>query len=289
MSWLLLSILCSTLIFVVFKLFRSFSVNNLSAIVVNYAVAYLAGSFFGQEAYQAPYEIFERSWWPSVLLLGLLFISLFQLMAWVSQTLGVAAVSVAVKMSVIVPVGFSIWYFNESLNIPKGLGLILAIAAVFLATYKPKKVKSEWRLLFGPLLLFLGSGFLDAFINYNEETLVESSELSFFASAIFGTAGLIGLIWVAFQKDGYRQLLKGRNLLGGLALGLPNYGSIYFLLRALDQPELASSNLFAFNNVGIVALSTLIGSFVFKEQLSLFNKWGLALAIVSMFLIFYTL
>lgn len=289
MTWLLLSILCSTLIFVVFKLFRRFAVDNLSAIVVNYLVAYAAGSFLSQADYHWPAEIFTRLWWPSVLLLGLLFITLFQLMAWVSQTLGVAAVSVAVKMSVIVPVGFSIWYFSESMDLIKTLGLILALAAVFLATYKPQRVRSEWRLLLGPLLLFLGSGFLDAFINYNEEELVSSAELSFFATAIFGTAGLIGLIWLAAVKGGYRKLTHGRNILGGLALGLPNYGSIYFLLQALNQPELPSSNLFAFNNVGIVALSTLIGSFVFKEHLSLFNKWGLGLAMVSMFLIFYTL
>jgi len=287
MIWLLLSIVCSTLIFVVFKLIGKYQVNNLQAILVNYIVAFSVGQAvngFNPNLLDIPH----KPWFWSIVLLGFLFITLFQLMAWVSQTFGVASVSVAVKMSVIIPVSFGIWYFNEALTFLKITGFILALLAVFLATYKPQRVKGDLKMLALPILLFVGSGFLDAFINYNEATLVPESEHALFASAIFGVAGLFGVLFVLYRRFTNHQSFQLKSVVGGLALGIPNYGSIYFLLLALNEPQLPSSNLFALNNVGIVALSALIGTLAFAEKLNTFNKWGLGLALVSIVLIFYT-
>jgi drug/metabolite transporter (DMT)-like permease len=287
MIWLALSIICSVLIFVVFKLIGNYKIDNLQTILVNYLVAFTVGQAlngFNANLLLVP----QKPWFWSVLLLGFLFITLFQLMAWVSQTFGVASVSVAVKMSVIIPVGFGIWYFNESLTFLKIVGLALALAAVFLATYKPNRVKGDAKMLALPLLLFFGSGFLDAFINYNEAQLVPPEEHALFASSIFGVAGLFGVLFVLYRRFTNQRAFQWKAVLSGIALGIPNYGSIYFLLLALNTPQLPSSNLFALNNVGIVALSALLGTLAFAEKLSVLNKIGLGLALISMVLIFYT-
>lgn len=287
MIYLLLSIICSTLIFVVFKMMGRYEINNLQAIFVNYIIAFTVGqALTGFDANIL--EVAQKPWFYSVLLLGLLFITLFQLMAWVSQTFGVSAVSVAVKMSVIIPVAFGIFYYRESYGWLKVLGIAIALLAVFLATYKPKRVKGDLKMLWLPIILFLGSGFLDAFIKYNQAELVQSIEHAEFTASIFGMAALFGLIFILYRRFTNQQAFQPKAILAGIALGIPNYGSIYFLLLALENAGIPSSNLFALNNVGIVALSVVIGTLAFAEKLSNFNKWGVALSIISIILIFYT-
>ena len=74
-------------------------------------------------------------------------------------------------------------------------------------------------------------------------------------------------------------------MLGGIALGVPNYFSIFFLLKALENNSLNSASIFTINNVAIVMFSTILGILLFKEQLSFKNWGGIALAIVSILLV----
>ncbi|MEC8884395.1 MAG: GRP family sugar transporter, partial [Bacteroidota bacterium] len=82
-----------------------------------------------------------------------------------------------------------------------------------------------------------------------------------------------------------KQHLAFKNIIGGIALGIPNYYSIYFLVQALRHPTLESSTVFTLNNVGIVMVATLIGILFFKEKLSPKNWIGIAIAVVSIILI----
>jgi drug/metabolite transporter (DMT)-like permease len=285
MIWLLLSVLCSTAIFVAFKLFGRYNIDNLQAIVVNYLVAFALGATLSGGG-AALVDIPRQPWAGSVLLLGFLFITMFQLMAWVSQKFGVAAVSVAVKMSVIIPIAFGIWYFSEPLGLQRGLGFAGALTAVFLATYKPGQLRGQWQMWVWPLLLFAGSGFIDAFINYNEATLLQPGQHDLFATSIFGMAGSLGLLFIAVRwlRRGGRYHWKA--VVGGIGLGIPNYGSIYFILKALDTPLLESSVVFALNHVAIVALSTVLGVALFREDWGRANQWGLGLSLISIWLIY---
>tara|TARA_R110002050_G_scaffold180202_3_gene313810 strand:+ start:472 stop:1338 length:867 start_codon:yes stop_codon:yes gene_type:complete len=284
MIWILLSICSSILIFVVFTYLKKFSIDNLQAILVNYLVAFSIGQ--AQMGFSKPLvSVLEQPWLNSVLLLGFLFITLFNLMAWVSQNFGLTTVSIAVKMSVMVPISFGIFYYNESASALKISAIILALLAVWMSTYKPARIKSNPLSIILPILLFLGSGFLDSFLKYNQQELVPAEDQAWFASSIFGFAAIFGIVAIIYRYFKMRVPLQFKALLGGIALGVPNYGSIYFLLRALDSPGMESSSLFAINNVGIVALSSLLGYFAFKEKLSPINIAGIILAIISILLI----
>ena len=70
-----------------------------------------------------------------------------------------------------------------------------------------------------------------------------------------------------------------------MVLGIPNYFSIYFLVKALRSNLLDSSGIFTINNVAIVIISTLLGIVFFKEQLSLKNWIGIILAVISIALV----
>ncbi len=60
-----------------------------------------------------------------------------------------------------------------------------------------------------------------------------------------------------------------KSLMSGVALGLANLGTVYFLLKALSQPEWESSIVYPLNNFGIVLLSTVTAIVVFRERLQL--------------------
>lgn len=281
MIWLSLSILCSTLIFILFKIFPRYGVSNLQAIVINYFAAFAVGMMSGDFSFE-PLELTAKPWFTSIIILGFLFISLFQLMAIVSQTFGVAAVSVAVKMSLVIPVVFAVVYYSEAMGPLKLLGIILALVAVYFATRKPSATKGHPGLIWLPVLLFLGSGFLDSFLKYNQRELVPISEHAYFTSLIFLTAAVIGVFWWVFSAISRKASPpRWQNILAGIALGVPNYGSIYFLIKALDMHNLESSVIFPVNNVGIVALSVICARILFNENLSRYNVIGVILAMLS--------
>lgn len=284
MIWLLLCIASSTLIFVVFKLFTKYNINNLQAIVVNYFVAFTVG-YLSSDFDFSIVDIGTKPWYTGTIVLGFLFITLFQLMALVSQRFGVSAVSIAVKMSLVIPVLAAVIFYDEEMTWLKITGILCALAAVYFATYKPEKVKGKITYIFLPIILFIGSGFLDALINFIQAKSVPPAEHAYFASSTFLTAGIFGIIFITYQILRRRVSIHWKNILGGIALGIPNYGSIYFLLKALEIDSLESSVIFPINNVGIVALSVIVGRLFFKEHLSKTNKAGIALALIAILLI----
>ena len=59
-------------------------------------------------------------------------------MALTSQKNGVSVAAVAGKMSIVIPVLFGIYLYDENLTIQKSIGIILALFAVLLTTSKEK-------------------------------------------------------------------------------------------------------------------------------------------------------
>lgn len=285
MMYLVLSILASTLIFVLFKLFAKFNINTLHAIIVNYFVASMSGII----AYQGTIEITaipKFEWFYYTLALGSLFIIVFNLMAITTQRSGLSVVSVATKMSVVIPIVFGLFYYNESIGMLKGLGIILALIAVYLTAIKNKKgIDIVPKNILLPVLVFLGSGVIDTSLKFLEEAYVSESDVSIFSATIFAAAAFLGVLVIVYQiiKGTFRFQLK--NVLGGIALGIPNYFSIYFLVKALRSGLFESSGIFTINNVAIVMLSTLVGILLFKERLLSKNWIGIGLAIISIILV----
>jgi len=282
--YLLLSIFASTAIFVVFKLFGRYKINTLQAIVINYITASVTGvlSYEGQVNTQ---EIAGSKWFIGALALGFLFISVFNLMALTAQRNGLSVASVASKMSVIIPIIFGVYAYNESMGVQKILGIILALVAVYLTAIKPKSSFKISQGLMLPFLLFLGSGIIDTAIKYLETTHVAPNGIPIFSATIFCCAAIIGVLILFIKAFRGKFKLDSKSIVGGITLGIINYYSIYFLLKALHFEGLESSTIFTVNNVAIVMVSTLIGLILFKEHISKKNWLGITLAIISIFLV----
>jgi len=281
---LLLSILSSSVLMVIFKYFDRFKVNTFQAISVNYVVAATLG-FLLAPVHLQPYQIVAKPWAISALVIGSVFIGMFYIMAVSSQKVGVAVTSVANKMSLVIPVAAGFILYNESLTGLKVLGIVVALVAVAMVTFPKQKLDIDKKFLFLPLIIFLGSGFLDTVFKYVQKTQLSSDEIEVFSASLFFVSACVGCSILIFQRLTRNSTLQWKSIVAGFALGIPNYFSIHFLLGALNLPNLESTVVFPINNTGIVLLSTLLAILLFSERLSKLNWIGISLAVVSIALI----
>jgi len=285
MFYLLFSICISSFLFVIFKLFDVLRINTFQAIVVNYLTAAVLGFNLSNNSISFQ-EIPSQPWFLGAFLLGIMFILVFNVMALTSQKNGLSVASVSSKMSVVIAIIFGVWYYEESIGLVKLIGILLALVAVYLTSIKEKNevVKKNKDFLF-PILLFFGSGAIDTSLKYVETSFVAEGGVPLFSATIFGCAFVLGVIVLTYQKVKGILSFEFKSILGGILLGVPNYFSIVYLLKALSTEGMESSTAFTLNNVGIVILSTLFGLFIFKEKLISKNWFGIVIAIVSIILI----
>ncbi|MEB8345702.1 DMT family transporter [Flavobacteriaceae bacterium KMM 6898] len=281
---LALCILFSSSLFVIFKLFTKYKIQTLYAIIVNYVVACLFSTLF-YDGKIIISEIPKKPWFLGTLGLGVLFIVVFNITARTSQKIGVSVASVAAKMSLVIPVLVGIILYKEVLGPLKIIGIVLALAAVYFASVKDRTITVKVETLILPLLLFMGSGLVDTTIKYLQVTYMVKGDFPLFSATVFGAAGITGILFILIKS--YKEPLKInlRNVIGGLVLGIINYFTIHFLLRALQNDFINSASIFTINNVAIVLLSTIFGILVFKETLSKKNWIGLGLAVISIILV----
>ena len=285
MFYLLFSICISSFLFVIFKLFDVLKINTFQAIVVNYLTAAILGFYLSNNSVSFQ-QIPSQPWFLGAFLLGIMFILVFNVMALTSQKNGLSVASVSSKMSVVIAIIFGVWYYEESIGLVKLIGILLALVAVYLTSIKEKNeiVKKNKDFLF-PVLLFFGSGAIDTSLKYVETSFVAEGGVPLFSATIFGCAFGLGVIVLLYQKVKGILSFEFKSILGGILLGVPNYFSIVYLLKALSTEGMESSTAFTLNNVGIVILSTLFGLFIFKEKLISKNWFGIIVAIVSIILI----
>lgn len=283
MGYLLASILCATFIFLVFKGFERYKINTQYGIIFNYCSAALVGLWIypGKLTSQ---NIFNPTWLWHAIALGLLFIFTFNLIAKTSQKMGVSAASVATKMSLIIPVILAVILHDEHLDTLNILGVFTALAAVFLASHKPKQQRNNSVLIL-PLAVFICSGIIDASLNFMGESRVANNDYPLFSSGIFAAAALSGALFELVKNGKVKKSPAPKDIVGGIALGVPNFFAVFFLMKALQFKGLNSASVFTLNNVSVVLLTTIMGILLFKERLTANNWVGVSLAVCSIILV----
>ncbi len=289
MHFLLLCILSSTAIFVTFKTINRFNIPAFPVIVINYLVATLLG-FLIYSGDTNLASIPGSRWLPISILIGIMFILMFFLVAFSTRKAGISVTTVASKMSVIFPIVFSLIIDPaDQLTMIKSLAVLIALGGVVLTVYKPEGEHPERSIIFVPLLLFVGMGVVDSLVKLAQQQYVSDEETALFSAILFLNAFISGLAAMIFYRKHNRYFLKGAVWGWGLLLGIVNFGSIFFLVRALHYSSPAgksmdSSVIFGANNISIVALSVLVGLLIFKEKLSYINWIGVVLSALSLLL-----
>jgi len=282
MIYLGLSLFFSSAIFLLFKLFNKFKVDTFPAIVINYITA----TSFGVSMVYTEYASGNIIYTPLIrngVLLGFLFIGLFYLMAKISQEMGAGISSVATKLSLVIPAIFFM-FFNDSDTFSwlKIAALIIAMPGVYFTVHTESKRKLALLL---PLLLFLGSGFLDIVLAYTDQNFSNSNTDKILLTFLpFTAAGATGIA-VLLLRNGLKIKLSIYTVFGGIILGLINFGSIYYLLKTFEMVPLEKSQIIPINNLGIVITSALAAYLFMNERLSKKNTLGLVISILAILLL----
>jgi drug/metabolite transporter (DMT)-like permease len=276
------SIVFSSFIFILFKLFPRFGIDTFQAIVFNYFTAFVCGFVLYGESWSEA-ALSDTKWMYAALICGILFISLFMLMGRSSQINGVAITSVAVKMSMALSAIFI--GIGESFGIVKIAGIVMAIIGVILVSFD--RSSSQQRPVFWMLLvLFFGSGLLDFILNFVQKSLLTNLSAALFSAIGFGLAGIFGVIMLLKKVLETKTQLSLKNVLAGIFLGIPNFFSIYLLITAYSSTGWSDSTVLAVVNVSIVITSAILGFLAFKEALSNQKLIGLVCSILAIGLLY---
>lgn len=277
MIWIILSILSASSLFFIFKQFDQFKVDRFTTVVFNYLFAGITGVLLFD------FQLSEITACEECLMftlsLGIVFVVLFNLLAFVTSNNGASVAVLANKMAFVVPVLLSVLFFDEALNWILVFALFLGLTGLYLSV-KPKEEQEQKRnhQIIWPIILFIGSGLLDFLLKIGERYILSDWSSSMLTVAIFTSAFIWGIVYGLLKK---KIVLTKKNILWAAILGIPNFFSIYFLFKALSAFSEQSVILFPMNNVGIILCTTLLALVVFQEKLSKLNYLGLFLCVLS--------
>lgn len=288
MFLLLLCILFNAYISVVFKIFEKYEVRTLQAIVVNYFVCALTASVFMGKA-AVSLEVLEKDWLFASIVIGFVFMITFILFANTIQNFGVVLGSIFQKMSLIAPTIFAILVYSESAGLIKILGILLAIISIIVISMNKNKGKVEaqpmnkWLWIF-PISTFLGSCFIDISLFYvNKTGLASSLDIDFIATLFF-FAGSFGIVLVIYDYFKNGTTYRWKDIIAGFGLGIPNFFSIYLLLKVLAN-GMDASVVFPINNVGILLVSAVLGVLFFHEKFNRQKLIGFSMAVIAIIMV----
>ncbi len=282
MLTLALCVAANILIAICFKLFFRKGVNSFIAIIVNYWVCLTLGSILVGHVPIVTYGL-ETKWVPFGLALGGIFIVGFNITAQSVRFTGMTITSVMMKMSLLISSAYAIVFFAENAGLPKLLGIAMAAIAVILINATPGTGSSGFRpgpYAIYPILTLVLSGLIEIILYYVQATglsLDADAELTTFA---FSVAAIIGAVIVAWLYISGRKKFQWKDYYWGVALGVPNFFSIYLILVMLKQ-GFEGSVLFPVLNISVLVLTTLVGMIAFSEKLRPINLIGIGLAILA--------
>jgi len=293
MIFLLLSIISSASLFIIFKYVDRYGLKNFDVIIINYVIASILG--FSVSTYNPDiFPLYSNPWFPYSVIIGILFVIGFVLIGKSSQKVGIAITTVASKMSVIIPITFSLLYDPyDHITTLKVTGILLALLAVFFTVYRKRRLDFDPRDLYLPVILFLGMGLIDSIIKLAQFKHIDNGVSSLFSAVLFSIAAITALLTNFIRGSSFRTLARPTTLMWGTLLGLGNYGSIYFLVLALNYKSpsgipIDGSVVFGINNIGIVGLSVIVGLIVFREKLTALNWAGIVLSFIAIYILSYT-
>jgi drug/metabolite transporter (DMT)-like permease len=285
------SIILTSFLTLSFKFAERLRIPVSQAIVFNYFTCIITGSILNG-SFPVNASNISQPWFRWAMLTGTIFISLFNVIGYSAQKLGVAITSVANKLSLVIPFVFSLYLYHEEATWLKLTGISVAVLAVLLTCWPQKKGITSahhhvpvFLTILLPAVLFIGSGLLDTLVKYAEQRFINQGNSDAYLVSAFSAAGVLGLAVMLVAIFTGKIKFDPRSILAGIAIGIPNYFSIWCLVRVLKQFTGSSSVIIPVNNMGIVLFSSVMAWILFKETLSLVNWIGIILSIGALTLI----
>jgi drug/metabolite transporter (DMT)-like permease len=218
-----------------------------------------------------------------------------------TNAVGVTITSVFVKISMVIPILFSLFILQNSKKVFdfwNYAGLVLAGIAIVASSWKNSapppssptvKTKNSLNLfaILLPLMVFAFSGIIDTAIAVLNERFAKPESPTALPILIFAAAGTWGLLVLLMQFLKDKSIPPFRAVIGGIVLGTPNFFSLYFMVKSLHDFGNNGALFFPLFNIAIILFSALGGWLLFKEKLSNLNKAGVLLALLAIGMIAY--
>jgi len=294
MIFVLLSVICSVLVSVLLKLARRYAVDVGQAIAWNYVVASVLTAWLlpsTLDTLRAP-----GAPWLALIGLGVLLPTIFLALAASVRHAGIVRSDAAQRLSLLLSLLAAFVLFGEQLTVLKALGIALGLLALLGMVWRqhpadggawsgdadsPAAATTAAHWLY-PLLVFVGFGVIDILF---KQVALAGVPLGASLQAMFALALVVGFALQWWRRARGQMRFTTRSALGGVALGLFNFGNILFYLRGHRALPQHPALVFTSMNIGVVALGAVVGLLVFREQLSKVNFAGVVLAVLAIVLL----
>lgn len=276
MIYLLLAIISSALVSIIMRLSEKHVSGNVGMLAVNYLMCIIiagigsgAGNLFPQAdgfGFTLGLGLFN----------GFLYLAGFVLLQINVKRNGVVMSSTFMKLGVLVPMVVSIGFFGEKPAAVQVLGFVLAIAAIVLINFEKEQTTMGFKA--GLILLLLAGGGGDAMSKVFE--VLGNPQLSEqFLLYTFGSALILCVALMVLKKEKPGKM----ELLFGLLIGIPNFYSAKFLLKALGSvPAVITYPTYSIATIVVVSLT---GVLFFKEKVGKRQKIAMGIIFIALALL----
>lgn len=276
MIYLILAVLSSALINIIMRLSNGKVKSKISMLVMNYVMCtFLSAAFtgFGNLLPNVP-ELGATIGWG--VLDGVLYLAGFVLLNMNIHKNGVVLTTIFSKLGLLVPMVLSIFLFGEMPSAGQGIGFVLAIVAMLLINFEKNREAVQFKA--GLIIVLLAGGACDAmskvYAYYGEPALGDQ-----FVFYTFVVAFVLCVALMLYKKE--RPGLK--EVLFGLTIGIPNFFSARFLLKAVEN--LPAVIVYPTFSVAGILVVTMAGVLFFKEKLSRRQWIGAAIILAALVLL----
>ena len=280
MLYLVLSIICSVVVGVIFKMTRRYKSNPIQIVAFNYVFALILCYFvFSPDLTlvdaNAPWNIY--------LAIGLLLPVVFLFLIASIKYMGIVKTDAAQRLSLFIPILAAWLIFKEEFNTYKVIGLIIGfVALLFILKKQSENIQNKW---IYPAAVLIGFGVID--ILFKQIALYTTLLYTTSLFVVFDIALAVSLLAVIYDTVLKKVKLEPINIVFGGLVGLFNFGNILFYLKAHKAFSENPSTVFAGMNMGVIILGSLVGLLFFKEKLSKINFTGIFLALIAIFFIVF--
>jgi len=281
MLFLILSIICSVIVGVIFKITRKYNTNPIQIVAFNYVFALiLCYVTFSPDISQ----VHATAPWNIYIAIGILLPVVFLFLIASIKHMGIVKTDAAQRLSLFIPILAAWLIFKEDFNSYKLIGLLIGFVALLLILRKNTgNDQNKW---IYPTVVLLGFGVID--ILFKQVALYTALPYTTSLFVIFDIALAVSLLVVIYYSVIKKVKLELKNILFGGLVGLFNFGNILFYLKAHKAFSENPSTVFAGMNLGVIVLGSLIGLLFFKEKLSKINFIGIFLALIAIIFIVFS-
>lgn len=285
MIYLLLAVFCSASIGGIFKISDQQKTNKFVVTTVNYLTAVvvsgllLVNSNIGWFPSAVDFGRLLESWmnldtlnnaklsyevsYPVTILLGIvtgwIYFAAFIYYQVSVKNNGISLSGMFSRLGILLPMSISIFLWNEIPTKLQTMGILLCLFSIVMVNFSFKKGEN-FQINRSLILLFLFFG-LAIFFNkiFQKYLVLELKPLFLFS--VFTSAALISLSY----SIKHLRTMRKRELVIGIAVGIPNLATAWFLIQALD--EIKASIVFPVFSASTIILMTILAFLFFQERL----------------------